>query len=199
MNQSKIVTLATLAIGQTLLVGCTKVKGGKVKLDIAEVLENPSRNTALNLLNADDKRFDASKIKARHAFNLSATPAQMEKYFGVSAKDVEALEEGKTMELNILNPELEGKRLRLQITESFIGTDYQMKNQEKTAKQSKNSKTGVISFFTIGGKPIFSNVSATNGTVSHRIMHADALLSWSDVSVSEATQAKTEALNDQGE
>lgn len=173
-------SLKTLAIGQTLLVALIKTEGNKVKLDIAEVLANPTRNTALSALNADDARFDVGKPKARRAYNLTASPKMVEKYFGIPVAEIEAMQVGESKEVNILNPEIEGTRLRLQVRETFKPSPYQLANAEATAKCFVN-KDGNKTYPTNEGRLIWSNVTATNGSVNHEIINSDFTGTWEEV------------------
>lgn len=178
MNQK--VTLATLALGQVLLVGLRKVEGGKCQLDIAEIIENPKRSNVLGALNADDERFNNAKPKARRTFT-TASPAMVEKYFGVSAKAIDKLAVGETMELNILNPSIEGKRLRIQITETHRATAWQAENLKDAAKQFTNAKTGETFYFVKDGKVIFSQPKVVDNEPKHSIIEADSLLTFDQV------------------
>lgn len=173
-------SLAALVIGETLLVSLIRTEGDKVKLDIAEILNNPARNTALSALNADDARFDVGKPKARRAFNLTASFGMAAKYFGVKVEDLQKLAVGEKLEVNILNPEIDGVRLRVQVRETFKPTQYQLENAESTAKCFV-SKDGSKSYPTNGGRLIWSNATATNGAVSHEIINNDFTGSWEQV------------------
>ncbi len=168
-------TLTALIVGQTLLMSARKVNGGKVQLELAEVIANPTRNNALADLNADDDRFSGTS-KARRCY-ATASPAIVDKAFGI---DTASLKEGESMEdINVLNPELNGKRLRVEIVESSIATEWDQANLAKAAKQYTNSK-GETKYFVKDGKFIFSKPGVTNGEPKHNILQSDIQLSMEE-------------------
>jgi len=179
MNKQNV-SLATLILGQVLLVSLRKVEGGKCQLDIAENIDNHKRSNVLGMLNADDDRFNNTKAKARRTFT-TASPAMVEKYFGVKASEIAKLGEDDVMELNILNPTIEGKALRIEVKESHRATPWQAENLAKAAKQFTNVKTGETFYFTKGGKCIFSSPKVVDREPIHTIIEADALLTYEEV------------------
>lgn len=172
--------LATLVLGQTLLVALRKVEGGKCQLDIAEIPENPKRSNVLGALNADDDRFNNSQPKARRTFT-TASPAMVEKYFGVSAEKINKMAVDEIMELDILNPTMGGKRLRIEIQESHKASEWAQANLAKAAKQFTNIKTGEVFYFVKDGKVIFSSPKVVDREPKHNVIEADALLTFEQV------------------
>lgn len=193
--KKEVVTLATLVLGQVLLVGLRKVEGGKCQLDIAEIIDNPKRSNVLGMLNADDDRFNNIKPKARRTFT-TASPAMVEKYFGVKASEIAKLGEDETMDLNILNPTIEGKALRIEIKETHKATPWQAENLAKAAKQFTNSKTEETFYFVKNGKVIFSNPKVVDREPQHDIKEADALLTYEEVEQLPAPFDATVVLNE---
>lgn len=183
-------TVATLAIGQVLLVAVKNIKGGKLQLEFAEKIDNPNQSiNVLAVLNADDDRFKGNK-GARRAY-VSVTPAQLEAHFGIKAASVPA--EG-SLEINELAPTLLGKALRMRIIESFQGSEFEMQNQAKTAKQY-TGKDGEKKYFVKDGKLIFSKTEmVTTDDAKHSIIPSDSQVTWEEYSALN-TVAVQDALN----
>ncbi len=180
-------TIGTLVLGQVLLATARRVEGGKVQLEFAEIIVNPkSQTNVLAELNADDDRFKASKKGARRAY-LTASPAMAEAHFGIKIAGLP--EDGSKKEFNILNPELKGAALRMQVSEKFEGSEYEMANQQKTAKQYTDNK-GVVKYFVKDGKLIFSETTMVANEPKHRIIESDSQMSWE-----EYTNSKVESVS----
>lgn len=166
-------TIGTLVMGQVLLAAARKVAGGKLQLTFAEMIENPKQSSnILAMLNADDDRFKASQKGARRAF-LTATPAMALQFFGIKAEEL--TEDDK--EINILNPAIGGKALRLQVTESHKGTEYEMANPAKCAKQYTDNN-GVKHYFIKDGELIFSATKVVDCEPKHTIISSDVRVTW---------------------
>lgn len=131
--KNALTTIATLLVGQTLLVAARRVEGGKIQLEFAEKIKNPSQGTnILAIFNEGDERFDQNNKGPRRCF-MTIMPNNLEKLFKIKADTVPA--DGSSLELNILNPSLDGKRLQIQITESHVPfSEYEASNPEKTCK-----------------------------------------------------------------
>lgn len=184
-------TIATLVAGQVLLATARRVEGGKVQLEFAEIIVNPKNSTnVLAELNADDDRFAASKKGARRAY-LTASPAMAEAHFGI--KIAELPEDGSKKEFNILNPELKGVTLRMQVSEKFEGSAYEMENQQKTAKQYKDNK-GVVKYFVKDGKLIFSETTMVANEPKHKIIESDSQMTWEEY-INSKVETVASALN----
>ena len=167
-------SLATLKAGQTLLVNARKVKNNKIHLEFAEVIQGGSAPVnVLALLNKSDDRFSSN---ARRAW-VTAEPADAEEYFnidfGLSAGWYMS-EKGEMLDLDVLNPTMEGVRCRILVQETTEGTEYQIDNLDKSAK--RRGKDG--EFITHQGSYIFSNTIVTltdevDTTDRHDFLEAD--------------------------
>jgi hypothetical protein len=185
-------TIATLVVGQVLLASARRVAGDKVQLEFAEIIVNPKSSTnVLAELNADDDRFAAGKKGARRAY-LTASPSLAEAHFGIKLADLNA--DGSKTEYNILNPELKGMKLRMQISEKFEGSAYEMENSQKTAKQYKDNK-GVVKYFVKDGKLIFSEATMVTNEPKHKIIESDSQLTWDEYVASKVESTVESALN----
>lgn len=185
-------TIATLLVGEVLLASARKVEGGKIQLEFAERIANPSQGTnVLAAMNADDDRFSQSLPGARRVY-LTASPAMVQEHFGVDVSKITT----EPTELNILNPKLMGKALRIQVSESFKGTEYQMANAQKAAKQFTN-KDGETKYFIKDGDLIFSNTKLVDVEPKHTIIASDAQVSWEEYTASKVTASASveDALN----
>lgn len=149
-----------LVPGQCLLTQASKTKNAdKVQLEFAEVLSVGNSNSITARLNRSDVRF---KTRARRAWETVMMKDAAED-FGINLGDDAGWElqsNGKDiLPLNILNPQIEGQFIRLQILETQEGdansgliTDWMRDNVDTAAK--RRGADG--DFITKNGKHIFS-------------------------------------------
>lgn len=157
-------TLKDLKKGETLLTTLRKVSGGKYQIEIREFVENPnSRVNLVALLNASDERF--GQVNKTRAAWMSAEAKELQSYFGI---DVEALsfDENGIAEVNILNPEVAGHRLHVEIVDSLTPS---YENQQPKQVNGKNGTT----FFMKDGQHIYSSTRIVAGTPKHQIIESD--------------------------
>ena len=149
--------------GQSLLVSARGVKNGKVQLTFAQRISNPNmRPTSITaVLNASDERF-TQEDKPRYAWH-SGEKADIKAALGV---DVDALAEGEVKELGILNPEINGQKLNIQITETTEGDEYDVENFETRAKRA--GKDG--DFITKDGMYIYVRATVVAGEPKHMLI-----------------------------
>ena len=152
-NQLNSGSLDSLKVGETLLISARQVSNGKISLEFAEKITAKDRPvSALTVLNASDDRFSSG---ARRGW-ATAEPIDASNAFGVNFGDDGewyTSERGEMMDLDILNPEFNGVRFRVQISESTEPTEWQAENLERAAK--KAGKDG--DYITHNGDYIFSN------------------------------------------
>jgi len=170
--------ISALVPGQCLLVQAVRTSNpNKIQLEFAEKtrgLEGNS-NALLSMLNASDERFTSG---ARRAW-VTAEIADASKMFGINFGDdadwvMDPDVNKEVLPLGIMNPEMSGFQLRVQIEETLEGTDWQLKNIETAAK--RRGKDG--DYITHNGKYIFSNtrvVPLKKGVEpKHVLLQADA-------------------------
>jgi hypothetical protein len=154
-NQLNTGSLEDLKPGQTLLVNAREVKNGKIHLEFAEVIKSGSQPTnVLSLLNKSDERFSSN---ARRAW-VTAEPIDATEYFGVDfgeRAEWYMSDKGNILDLNILNPTMNGERCRLLISETTEATEWQNANLKTAAK--RRGKEG--DYITHQGAYVFSNTS----------------------------------------
>ena len=152
-NQLNSGSLDSLKVGETLLISARQVANGKISLEFAEKITAKDRPvSALTVLNASDDRFSSG---ARRGW-ATAEPIDASKAFDVNFGDDGewyTSERGEMMDLDILNPEFNGVRFRVQISETTEPTEWQAENLERAAK--KAGKDG--DYITHNGDYIFSN------------------------------------------
>lgn len=149
--------ISNLIAGQTLLVQAVKtVNPSKIQLEFAEKTRGleGNANALLSMLNASDTRFTSG---ARRAW-VTAEIVDASKMFGINFGDdadwtMDPDLNKEVLPLGIMNPELNGFRLRLQIEETTEGTEWQLQNVESAAK--RRGADG--DYITHKGKYIFSN------------------------------------------
>lgn len=167
------------------IVSVKRVKNNRFQAEIKDVVERPGQVNVLAKLNIGDAAFERST--PRHAW----FPVTLEslKEIGASEdliKKVEGLSEGEKALCSIVEPKLDGKRLRILVVETTVPTAYQKDNYLKAAKQLEitervaNSKRlakhedtaqyiGEIGYFlTETNEYIFSN---TTVTVEDQLQH----------------------------
>ena len=170
--------ISALVPGQCLLVQAVRTSNpNKIQLEFAEKtrgLEGDS-NALLSMLNASDERFTSG---ARRAW-VTAEIADASKMFGINFGDdadwvMDPDVNKEVLPLGIMNPEMSGFQLRVQIEETLEGTEWQLKNIETAAK--RRGKDG--DYITHNGKYIFSNtrvVPLKKGVEpKHVLLQADA-------------------------
>tara|TARA_R110000803_G_scaffold57812_2_gene115895 strand:- start:2012 stop:2605 length:594 start_codon:yes stop_codon:yes gene_type:complete len=152
-NQINSGSLDTLKSGETLLVSARQVANGKISLEFAEKITTKNRPvSALTILNASDDRFSSG---ARRGW-ATAEPVDASGALGINFGDDGewySSDRGEMMDLDILNPEFNGTRFRVQITETTEPTEWQAENVERAAKRA--GKDG--DYITHEGDYIFSN------------------------------------------
>jgi len=163
-------TVKELTTGETLLVSAKLVNGGKVQLEFAEIIKNPNTKSSsaselIGMLNASDARFNSAP-KARRAW-MSAEKADILTVFGIDTTDLTTV--GQTKELNLLNPTVNKKALKIQVTETVKPTEYQAANLEASAKRAGADGD----FITSKGAYIFSNTTVVIGEAKHTFLEAD--------------------------
>ena len=161
-------TIETLKKGDTLLVSVRKTANGSFQAEFAEHIINPdSPKNMLASLNKGDERFEQTG-KPRRCWTKITPESASE--LGIDLIKDKVDEEGK--EYNILNPSIDGVRIRIQVTETTEATEWQAKNVEKAAKQIVDRKTGEVLYFRKDGKFIFSNTSVVSD-VNHTFLKGE--------------------------
>ena len=156
-NQLNTGSLDSLQKSETLLLNARKVANGKMQLEFAEIISTNDRGAnLLAMLNKSDDRFSSN---ARRAW-MTAEPTDAEELlnidFGANAGWY-ASEKGEMLELNVLNPKINGIRCRVIVDETTEPTEFQEANLAKSAK--RKGKDG--DFITHDGDYIFSNTLVT--------------------------------------
>jgi len=186
-------SLDTLKQGQVLLVSATQVKGGKIQLEFAEVLNTPGAADSKGVLRMFNKSDDRFSSRARRGW-LTSQPEDAEELLGLPEDTLSDFDEyqkvkvgntkKKVLMLNILNPSIDGDRLVLQITETTKPTDWQRENKSTAAK--RRGKDG--EYITHNGKKIYSNVDIVlEEQCSHTFLKADEIAQTEDLLVDEET------------
>lgn len=154
-------TIETLKKGEILLVSARKIKGTKVELEFAQVVETESARpqSIIGLLNRSDDRFN--QVRPIHAW-ISAEPKDATEMLGIDFSSL--TEEGQSMELNVLNPTIAGQTLNLQITETTKGSEYDVANMETTAKRAGKDGDYIL---TTNGEFIYRKVTVVTGQPKH--------------------------------
>ena len=163
-------SLDTLKFGQTLLVNARKVAGNKIQLEVAEILQDQEVNL-LQMFNEGDDRFSR---RPRRAW-LTAEPAAASKYLGIDVDDDSKYYTNEmdrvVMDLNVLNPTINGQRLRIQVTEQTAPpSDWAAANIERSAK--RKGKDG--DFITHNGDYIFTKSEVVLNEPKHTFLEADS-------------------------
>tara|TARA_B110000908_G_scaffold84448_1_gene100867 strand:- start:556 stop:1146 length:591 start_codon:yes stop_codon:yes gene_type:complete len=165
-------SLNTLKLGDTLLLTARKVKGDKISLEFAEVLkvqEGPV--TAVSRFNRSDSRFGNRARRAWVNVTVEDVSADLGMDFSDNNPEWEMTPRGEMLELNMLNPTVEGERIRVAVNETTEPDAYQADHIETAAK--RKGKDG--EFIKHNGEYIFSNtlVVITNDVVEHTLLEAD--------------------------
>ena len=129
------------------------------------------------MFNADDERFQR---KSRKAW-LTAEMSNAEQLLGVDMSNLEFSpnEYGKPAAvLNILNPVINGERMRVQITETVVPqSEYDVNNVDTRAK--RRGKDG--DFILHKGQYIFTINEIVLGEPSHTFLESDRVEEFSGI------------------
>lgn len=181
-------SLETLTPGQTLLVQARKVNGGKLQLEFAEKLQAQDRPVnAISVFNMSDDRFSAGN-GARRAW-LTVEPSDASTLLGVDLDGEYTTDASgrEIMPLNIANPMVDGKPLRVQIVETTEASEWDAANIETRAK--RRGKDG--DFITHKGMYIFTQSTVVFGEPNNVFLEADAAQSNSGILASHNVSVET--------
>ena len=166
-------SLATLTAGNSLLVHARRVNGGKVQLELAEIIESADRGATnvLGMFNKSDDRFSAGG--ARRAW-LTAEPTDASNLLGIDLSTSNPAwmtdDQGREiLPLNVLNPQVNGNTLRVRIVETTEPSSWQAQNIERAAKRAGADGPFILH----GGKYIFSNTEVVFNEAKHLLLEAD--------------------------
>lgn len=192
VNQINSGSLDTLQANQTLLVHVRSVANGKLQLEFAEMVQggNTSQNV-LAMFNASDSRF--SPNKTRRAW-LTAEPKDAQELLGISFQGLKPTtnERGHhIIQLNILNPTVNGQRMRVQIQETTEGTEYELQNIASRAK--RKGKDG--DYILHQGKHIFTRASVVLGEPQNVTLQPDTATASAPAAIAPAQLSGIDAIN----
>lgn len=164
----------TLKNGECLLVDARIVKNGAISLQFAEVIRPIDEQ--MSLVAYANRYNDAFSTKARRSWLVTDVQAATEDY-GVDFSDMNPNwyegPKGTMLDLNILNPVLNGYNVRLAIKETTEPTPYQQENIETACKTRGKGGDPI----THKGEYIFSNVIVVgvkgDQEVEHTRLEAD--------------------------
>lgn len=146
---------------QTKIIGVRPTKNAnEVQLVFAEKVERPSSRNALADFNASDERFGGRNAQPVW---MKAMLADVKILLPEAVDACErAIEEQDYVSLDILNPMLGDKRLRIEITETHKPSKWEEDNIEVAAKQD-----GQGNYLHANGVAIFVNADVVKGYPNH--------------------------------
>jgi hypothetical protein len=157
----------TLKVGEIALVSAKKVNGGKIQLEFAQKINLGNKSQSiLSLLNKSDDRFQQTD-KPRYAW-MSGEAADIKNLFGIDTATL--LNVGDVMELDILNPTIQGQPLNIRIIERPVSAlkkeeqEYFLANIEKKAKRKGKDGDFIL---TDKGEYIDVKTDVVAGTANH--------------------------------
>jgi len=173
-------SLEALIPGETLIVQARKVKGNKVQIEFAEKLASEERpQSLLSVFNKSDNRF--SQTGGARRYWMTSEPSDASELLNVDLVNANyevVTVNDKVQEifpLNILNPTLDGKRMRIQVSETTVAKPWQSDNLDRAAKRAGAEGE----FITHKGQYIFSNTDVVLGEPKHTFLEADEVASES--------------------
>lgn len=154
--------LQDLNKGECLIVSAKRVGGGKIQVMFAEKITNPNLrpNSIVGLLNKSDDRFTVEE-KPRYAWH-SGEAADIKAALGIDCSSL--VNEGDTMDVNLLNPSINGESLHIQITETTKGDKYDVANFDKRAKRAGKDGDFILS---AEGAYIYVKADVVPGSAKH--------------------------------
>lgn len=184
-----------MEIGDVYLTTARKVNGGKIQLELLEVI--PQNVNPLGLFNRSDERF--SSVKPTRAW-LTAEPDDARRLMGIDLEVIEpdtyTKHDGSTIEvypIGIPNPvAIEGKmkyELKVQITESTdIDEVFPNESSKKYALENLNEKVkkhGNGGFLFKDGEPIFRTTTVVFDKANHTYCKHDEVRETLGISASD--------------
>jgi len=173
-------TVKTLSKGETLLVQARGVKDGKVQLEFAEFINNPTAKQSrskTSKANKSDKRFAGASPRRGW---LTGEPQDLKDMFGhlgekcdFTSETGKPLAKDQIVELNVLNPTdatENNERCHIEITETIKPDEWQKDNKDKAAK--RRGADG--DFIFCGGKHIYTNIDIVGEDVRHTFLESDS-------------------------
>lgn len=153
------------------IVSVRPVKGGKMQLELAETKLG---NNPLGILNASDERFTQNKRRAW----ITVEAADAKKHIpALSAAIDAAIASAAVVPVNIENPMLFDKELRVQIKETLTPQDeYQSTNIARSVKINPSTGNVLLS----EGQPIFSRSTVVLGEPKDETIKHDSEMSMAD-------------------
>jgi hypothetical protein len=118
------------------IVNIKRVKNNRLQAEMIDIVDKPGKVNVLAKLNHGDSAFE--RQKPRHAW-IPVTSASLID-LGVKGELLERIENlkfGESVECQIIEPRVEGQRLRIQIVETTTPTAWEAANFKKAAKQIK--------------------------------------------------------------
>ena len=154
---------------ECVILNAKKVKGGKVQLMFAEKIANPNLKptSIVGILNKSDERF-ANTGKPRYAWH-SGEASDIKAALDIDCSSL--ANEGDTMEVNLLNPSIQGQDLHIQITETTQGDEYDFANLDTRAKRAGKDGDFILSS---DGDYIFVKSDVVPGTAKHTFLENTA-------------------------
>jgi hypothetical protein len=130
-------SLDTLTKGESLLLSAHKTKSNKVQLQFAEK-KSANSNSILARLNKSDDRFSSKATRCWLTVEVADVKELMGLDVSLSSDSWVINPETKKeiMELNVLNPVMDDKVLRIIVIESTNGSDYERANLKTRAKRA---------------------------------------------------------------
>lgn len=185
--------LKSLQPGQSLLTSVRAISGGKFEIELAELVQKPgASNNIAALLNKSDDRF--KQATPRRAWQ-GAEANELKEFFGIDCSKVG----NEPVEVNILNPKINGTQLRVQILESTTPfDDYQAENPEKAVKQYEDENGDMMYLRTSEGDYIYSKSRIVGGEPKHVFVAHDNEMTTDEFELSTevATSKKVELVGE---
>ena len=130
-------TLDTLNKGECLLLSAHKTKSNKVQLQFAEK-KSANSNSILARLNKSDDRFSSRATRCWLTVECSDVKELMGLDVSLSSDKwvIDTSTKKEIMELNVLNPVMDDKLLRILVVECTTPTDYEKANIKTSAKRA---------------------------------------------------------------
>lgn len=130
-------SLDTLTKGDCLLLSAHKTKTNKVQLQFAEK-KGANSSSVLARLNKSDDRFSSRATRCW----LTVEASDVKELLGIDVSlssdkwTINPKSKKEEMELNVLNPTIDDKLLRILVIETVVGTDYEKANIATSAKRA---------------------------------------------------------------
>ena len=117
------------------IISVKRVANNGLQAEITAMVQISSRINVLQMLNKGDKRFESTSAPRHAWFPVTLISLEELGVDSMTLAKIDNLQFGEKVELDLVDPKIEGELLTIQVTESVFPDEFQYKNAKTAAKQ----------------------------------------------------------------